>query len=208
MFWEHTNLCKVLFPKVIWKISTLDKKIYLTFDDGPTPGITPLVLSFLKQYKAKATFFMLGIQAEQYPELVSQIQNEGHLVANHGYRHIDGFFSSTTHYIKNAEDGAVITGSALFRPPYGRLTPWQLTHLKKKHKIVLWSCMSMDFSAKYTPEQCLRKTIRSIHPGAIMVFHDTEKAAYNLIKILPELLKRLESDNYQVETLPLLGNFH
>ena len=208
MFWERTTLCKILFPKVIWKISNLEKKIYLTFDDGPTPGITPLVLSVLKQYNAKATFFILGTQAELYPHLVDQIKNEGHLIANHGYRHIDGFFSSTANYIKNVEQGAVITGSSLFRPPYGRITPWQLLHLKNKHKIVLWSCMSMDFSAKYTPEQCLSKTLKNICPGAIIVFHDTEKAAHNLFEILPELLKRLGRENYQIETLLLLCNFH
>jgi peptidoglycan-N-acetylglucosamine deacetylase len=204
MLWECTNLFKKLFPGVIWKVSTPDKKIYLTFDDGPTPGITPLVLSFLKQYNAKATFFVMGTQVEQYPQLTAQIQNEGHLIANHGYRHIDGFFSSTTYYINNAEQGALISGSSLFRPPFGRITPWQLYRLKKKYQIVLWSCMSMDFNSKYKPEQCLSKTLKSIQPGAIIVFHDTEKATDNLLKILPELLNKLQINNYQTETLETL----
>jgi peptidoglycan/xylan/chitin deacetylase (PgdA/CDA1 family) len=204
MFWACTNLCKKLFPRVIWKVATPDKKIYLTFDDGPTPGITPLVLAFLKQYNAKATFFVLGAQVEQYPQLTAQIQNEGHLIANHGYRHIDGFYSSTTYYINNAEQGALISESSLFRPPFGRITPWQLYRLKKKHQIVLWSCMSMDFSSKYKPEQCLSKTLKSIQPGAIIVFHDTEKASDNLLKILPKLLNKLQINNYQTETLETL----
>jgi peptidoglycan-N-acetylglucosamine deacetylase len=201
MFWEHTKLFKMMFPKVIWKVSTLQKKIYLTFDDGPTPGISPLVLSLLKQYKAKATFFNLGVQAELHPDLVKQFQGEGHLVANHGYRHIDGFFSSTVNYINNVEKGATITGSYLFRPPYGRITPWQFSRLKKRHKIIWWSCMSMDFNSKYTPERSLRKIIKNIFPGAIIVFHDTEKAANNLKKILPELLMHLEKAGYAMETL-------
>lgn len=200
MFW-HFNLLKMLFPKLVWKVSTKEKKVYLTFDDGPTPGITPLVLAFLKQYGAKATFFCLGSQAEQNPGLMRQISEEGHLLANHGYEHINGFFSSTVSYVKNVEQGAAIVGSGFFRPPYGRITPWQLLRLKDRYKIVLWSCMSMDFKANVTPEKCLALTLKKIHPGAIIVFHDTEKAAGNMLDILPKLLERLRMGGYQLETL-------
>jgi len=195
------NLHKILFSKLIWSIPTTQRKIYLTFDDGPTPGITPLVLSFLRQVNAKATFFCLGKQAELYPNLISQIKSDGHLIANHGYEHISGFTSSLAAYIKNINMGANATGSSLYRPPYGRITPRQIFHLKNKYTIVWWTCLSMDYDSRISPEQCLKKIFKKTKPGAIIVFHDTSKAANNLITILPAYLKRLVRDNYQFETL-------
>jgi peptidoglycan-N-acetylglucosamine deacetylase len=195
------NLRKILFSKLIWSIPTTEKKIYLTFDDGPTPGITPLVLSFLRQVNAKATFFCLGKQAELNPNLISQIKNDGHSIANHGYEHISGFTSSLTQYIKNVDMGAASTRSTLYRPPYGRITPRQIFHLKNKYNIVWWTCLSMDFNPKTSPEKCLKKIIKKTKPGAIIVFHDTNKAASNLITILPAYLKHLVKHHYQFETL-------
>jgi peptidoglycan/xylan/chitin deacetylase (PgdA/CDA1 family) len=203
--WFKVNCINLVYPKLVWKIPTQNKVIYLTFDDGPTPNVTPQVLALLHQYNAKATFFCLGAQAARHPDIINQIKTEGHEVANHGYSHVDGFFTSTNDYIKNAEEGAFITQSKLFRPPYGRITPLQYFKLKRKYKIVKWSIMSKDYNNKLTPEQCLKRTMKRISPGAIVVMHDSEKAAKNVIAMLPELLKILNKNNYQSESLTTLN---
>ena len=198
MSWILTpSWIKKTFPQLVWELTTVEKNIYLTFDDGPTPETTPQVLAFLNQYKAKATFFCLGSETEKYPNLLELIKSEGHTIGNHGYRHLNGFFSSTKKYIKNARDGALITESKLFRPPYGKITPLQMHLLKKEFRIIMWSIMSMDFNTKIKAEQCLRNVIDNIFPGAIIVFHDTEKAAKNLLTVLPLFLNYLTDKEYK-----------
>jgi peptidoglycan-N-acetylglucosamine deacetylase len=193
----------MVFSDLIWKMPTHKKIIYLTFDDGPTPGVTTRVLALLHQYHARATFFCLGSQVSKYPDMLDQIKANGHLIGNHGYQHLDGFFTSTRTYLKNAEEGAFVTESKLFRPPYGRINPLLYFKLKKKFKIVLWSVMSKDYDINLTPEQCLKRTIKRISPGAIIVFHDSEKAAKNVLDVLPEVLKKLQELGYQTEGLRL-----
>ena len=205
MAWRRIpNWLKKIFPQLVWEGSTIEKYIYLTFDDGPTPGITSQVLALLNQYKAKATFFCLGSQVEKHPDLFEQIKAEGHTVGNHGYRHLNGFFSTTKEYVKNAQHGASITESRLFRPPYGRITPRQIRLLKNDYQIVMWSMMSMDFRAKLKPEQCYNNIVNHIFPGAIIVFHDTEKAAKNVFNILSLLLDHLDEKGYRALTLNVI----
>jgi peptidoglycan/xylan/chitin deacetylase (PgdA/CDA1 family) len=193
----------MVFSNLIWKIPTHKKTIYLTFDDGPTPGVTTQVLALLHQYNARATFFCLGSQVEKHPDMMGLIKEKGHVIGNHGYQHFDGFFTSTRTYVKNAEAGALLTESKLFRPPYGRINPLQYFKLKKKYKIVLWSVMSKDYEMNITPEHCLKRTIKRFAPGAIIVFHDSEKAAKNVLTVLPEVLKKLQELNYRAEVLRL-----
>jgi peptidoglycan-N-acetylglucosamine deacetylase len=197
------NWIKKMFPHLVWEVPSADKDIYLTFDDGPTPGITPQVSSLLKRYNAKASFFCLGSQAEKYPELLNLLETEGNTIGNHGYKHLSGFSSSTEKYIKNTREGALITKSSLFRPPYGKITPWQISYLRKEYRIIMWSIMSMDYNIKLTPIQCLDNVLNNVFPGAIVVFHDTEKAAKNLLNILPLLLENLCQKGYKIKSLPV-----
>jgi peptidoglycan-N-acetylglucosamine deacetylase len=200
MFLEKTpSFIQNLFPQVVWKMSETPKSIYLTFDDGPTPGVTTQVLDFLFQHAAKATFFCTGRQAEKYPNLVDAIRSGGHMVANHGYDHVSGLFAKTSRYVDNVKVGETITGSKVFRPPYGRIMPWQIKVLKNDHLIVMWSIMSMDFNS--TPEQCYRNVVENVFPGAIIVFHDTHKASNCLLNVLPNLLSVLKNQGYDFKIM-------
>jgi len=200
--WVHTPAwLKWIFPQLVWTIPTLEKKIYLTFDDGPTPEITSLVLALLLQHKAKATFFCLGSRIELFPETIEEIKLAGHVIGNHGYQHRSGFFTPIKKYVENARKGAEISGSKLFRPPYGRITPWQIRKLKKDYRLILWTIMSMDFKQHLSAEQCLNNVVKHIEPGAIIVFHDNEKAKEKILQVPPALLKWLDINGYETKGL-------
>ena len=202
MYWVKTpGWIQFLFPKMVWKIPETQRKIYLTFDDGPTPGITPLVLDFLFQYEAKATFFCTGYHAEKYPDLMDSIRKADHVVGNHGYHHLSGFCTTTAGYIENVKKGAAITQSHLFRPPYGRILPWQLHSLDSGIVVVQWSIMSMDFCSKVSVEECCKNVTDYVFPGAIIVFHDTAQAQDRLAIVLPRLLSFFKNKGYAFGTL-------
>lgn len=186
-----------LFPQMVWDVPVTGKNIYLTFDDGPTPEVTPQVLAILSEYRAQATFFCLGTKIETHPALFESIKAAGHTIGNHGYQHISGFSTSLHAYLDNARRGEQCSGSKLFRPPYGRLTPRQISWLKKDYRLIQWSIMSMDFDAALTPARCLHNVLKNIKPGAIIVFHDSEKAQKNVLQVLPELLQWMEKNGYK-----------
>ena len=202
MRWVKTpNWIQYLFPNLVWKIPETQKIIYFTFDDGPTPEVTPLVLDLLFQYDAKATFFCTGWKAEKYPGLVESIRKAGHVVGNHGYEHKDGFFTKASVYLMNAENGANVTMSNLFRPPYGRITPYQIKRLGSKYKIIQWSIMSMDFSKKCSIADCYKNVVAHLFPGDIVLFHDTLQASDCLLPVLPRLLSYFQGIGYEFRAL-------
>ena len=202
MDWVHTPAwLKKIFPQMVLEIPSQEKNIYLTFDDGPTPGITSQVLAFLLAHNAKATFFCLGANIEQFPQTFEEIKSAGHTIGNHGYKHISGFSCGLQKYIENARQGAETSTSKLFRPPYGRITPWQIKRLKKDYKLIMWGIMSMDFKQTLTSAKCLQNVIRNIKPGAIILFHDTEEAKENVLQVLPELLDWIDKNGYQAKAL-------
>ena len=202
MFWvKIPDWIQYLFPQLVWKLPETERTIYFTFDDGPTPGITPLVLDFLFQYNAKATFFCTGWKAEKHPTLINSIRLAGHVIGNHGYNHKSGFCSKTREYSADVLKGALVTQSNLFRPPFGRIMPWQIKHLKSKFTIVLWSIMSMDFSSKISIEKCYKNVVDNVFPGAIIVFHDTDQASARLLKVLPQLLSFLQRCGYEFKAI-------
>ena len=186
---------------MVWYIPSREKDIYLTFDDGPTPGITSQVLAFLLAHNAKATFFCLGSKIEQSSQIFEEIRLGGHAIGNHGYNHVSGFSCGLQKYTANVRQGAEISGSKLFRPPYGRISPWQIKRLKKDYKLIMWGIMSMDFKQTLTSAKCLQNVIRNIKPGAIILFHDTEEAKENVLQVLPELLDWIDKNGYQAKAL-------
>ena len=194
---------KCLFPQLIWELPATEKIVYLTFDDGPTPDITERVLALLFEYGAKATFFCLGSKAETLPELIEKIKSGGHTVGSHGYYHLNGFYTPSSSYLENARHGIRIINSKLYRPPYGKITSYQVRKLKPSVDIVMWSIMSMDFDTRLSPEKCLNNVIRNLYPGAIIVFHDTEKAADKLWYVLPRLLQFLAESGYSAFSLDI-----
>jgi peptidoglycan/xylan/chitin deacetylase (PgdA/CDA1 family) len=190
------TVVKNVFTGLVWDKPGKENTIYITFDDGPETGITSRVLAFLHAFDAKATFFCLGSKVEQYPCLTRQISEAGHSIANHGYMHLNGYHSSCKDYVANARLGAEVTGSKIFRPPYGKITPRQFSHLKCDFSLVMWSIMSMDFCEKTSPEECAKNVISNVYPGAIVVFHDIPKASKNLFTALPIVLEYLKCEDY------------
>jgi len=187
-------LLKKIYPSYVWSIDTKEKILYLTFDDGPHPGITPFVLRELKRYDALATFFCIGKNVVAHPGVYKQIQEEGHTVGNHTYHHLNGWKTANEIYLKDIAEASKVIDSSLFRPCYGRITSFQAKNLKSVMKgrettIVMWDVLSGDFDTGCTPQQCLSNVVFASVPGSIIVFHDSEKALPRLQYTLPRVLE-------------------
>lgn len=183
----------------IWEVPDDEKAIYLTFDDGPHPSITPFVLNELDKYGAKATFFCIGKNVEKHGEIYRQILDKGHAVGNHTHNHLNGWKTADTDYLKDILNANRYIDSDLFRPPYGRIT-WsqhkQLTQLEQPFKIVMWSVLSGDFDVDLSPEKCYKNVVDHAETGSIIVFHDSEKAERRLNFALPAVLKYFSERGY------------
>jgi peptidoglycan-N-acetylglucosamine deacetylase len=183
-------IVKRLYPKYVWSIPNNEGRVFLTFDDGPHPEITPKVLALLKQHNAKATFFLVGENAEKFPAVVQQILDEGHAIGNHTYNHLNGYKTSFAEYLNNTEKCAKQLASSLFRPPYGKLTRKQGKALiKANYRIIMWDVLSYDFDKTTNPEQCANNIIKHLSPGSIVVLHDSEKAEKNMLFALNKTLE-------------------
>ncbi|HLF65939.1 MAG TPA: polysaccharide deacetylase family protein [Saprospiraceae bacterium] len=191
-----------LFPSFIWRNETLDNQLYLTFDDGPVPQVTPWVLDQLKEYEAHATFFCVGENVQKYPEIYHRIQYEGHAVGNHTHNHISGWAHDPKAYMDNVSTCSELVESNLFRPPYGRLGRRQARSLMgHQYRIVMWDVLSGDFDRDLDPEQCYHNVIDNARPGSIIVFHDSIKAELNLRWALPKVLEFYTQKGYHFNSL-------
>lgn len=169
-------------------IPTKEKIIYLTFDDGPVPEVTPKVLDILKRHNAKATFFCVGDNIRKYPELYKRLLDEGHNVGNHTMHHLQGLKTSFSDYMKDVEQSAELCSSNLFRPPYGRISKRQKQELLKQNfRLIFWSVISFDYSKKISQEKCLKNSLK-LHSGDIILFHDSLKAEKNMLYALERVL--------------------
>ena len=211
MRWNKTNkFIKWLFPNYTWNSSNHQNKIYLTFDDGPTPDITNWVLNELKKYNAKATFFCIGDNVKKYPEIYDEVIVQGHSIGNHTFNHLDGFTTNTNLYLQNIElcetefqkQSNFISDNKLFRPPFGKITPFQSNKLRKLgYTIIMWDVISYDFDTGFSRENCLQKVVENTTSGSIVVFHDSVKAFTNLQCVLPKALKLLSEKGFVFEKL-------
>lgn len=190
-----------LFPNYTWQVPTEEKEVYLTFDDGPIPEVTPWVLEQLAAYQAKATFFCVGDNVRKHPKVFESVKAQGHTVGNHTFNHLNGWTTDNIPYFHNTRHGASITDSELFRPPYGRLKPKQAQFLQRHYRIVMWDVLSGDFDPNISNEQCLQNVIRNVGPGSIVVFHDSLKAQEKLEYVLPKTLAYLAEAGYSFESL-------
>lgn len=190
-----------LFPNFIWKVPSNEKVIYLTFDDGPIPEVTPWVLKTLKNFKAKATFFCVGQNVKKFPETFQDILAHGHSVGNHTYNHLNGWATDNIPYFHNIRHCANLVKSSLFRPPYGRLMPKQAQFLQRHYRIIMWDVLSGDFDPKITQEQCLNNVKIKTKPGSIVVFHDSLKSFDKLQFVLPKVLQYYTEKGYRFEAL-------
>ncbi len=199
---------RALFPNYIWRIPTSEKAIYLTFDDGPTPEVTPWVLTQLKEYDAHATFFCVGENINRHPELLDSLIHSGHSVGNHTYNHLNAWKTDMATYLKNVRRCARLVPTTLFRPPYGKLLPQQNTFLRRHYQIVMWDVLSGDFDENNSAETCLHNVIDNSEPGSIILFHDSKKAWPRLEKVLPEVLDRFTKAGYKFKALRSLLPYH
>lgn len=181
-------LIRWLNPHAIWRIPSKEKVLYLTFDDGPIPEVTPWVLDTLREAGAQATFFCVGDNVRKYPEIYERIRSEGHAVGNHTFNHLNGRRTPTDAYLSNVEQCACLVNSRLFRPPYGRMRALQQAALRRTYKIVMWDVLSGDFDPGIPSEKCLRNVIANAKPGSVVVLHDSLKAARHLRFALPRIL--------------------
>lgn len=181
---------KRLMPSLLWDMEGEDD-VFLTFDDGPTPGVTEWVLDALSKYDAKATFFCLGKNVEQYPDLYQKIIDEGHKVGNHTYSHQKGWSMSVERYIEDVDFANQYIHSDLFRPPYGRIKPAQARMLSERYHIIMWDILSQDYSNLISPRKCLRNVTKHVRSGSIVVFHDSGKSFRNLRYALPRALDHI-----------------
>lgn len=195
-------MLKPLAGDVLWSVKTVIPTLYLTFDDGPTPGVTEEILEVLSQHQAKATFFCLGRQVAAHGALFQSIQEQGHRVGLHSYDHPDGWKTCTFAYIRDVLRGAQLVQSTLFRPPYGRITPAQLSLLKKRYRVVMWDVLSADWDPSQTPETCAGNVIRHAVSGSIVVFHDSEKAYPRVVPALQATLKHFSALGFHFAALP------
>lgn len=194
-----------LYSGLVWRMPAGGEKLlYLSFDDGPHPAATPFVLDELKRYDARATFFCIGKNVQEYPQLYRRLLLDGHRVGNHTYDHLDGWRTDDKKYLENIRVAAQWIDSDLFRPPYGKITRWQSSLLRDapfNYKIVMWEVLSADFDNALSPERCARNVQRRARPGSIVVFHDSEKAFERLRIALPAVLKHFAAMGYRFEAI-------
>jgi peptidoglycan/xylan/chitin deacetylase (PgdA/CDA1 family) len=193
---QPANLIRKLLPGSIWRMPDSGKTVYLTFDDGPTPGVTEQVLSMLHEVGAKATFFCIGNCVEKHPQLFHKLIEEGHAIGNHSYSHCNGWKVSFSKYVDDVKQCSTVFHSQLFRPPYGKLSPRQFLHLRKSYTIVMWDVLSMDYDSRLSAETCLENVLHHVRNGSVITFHDSLKAWPILKEILPQILKDISSKGF------------
>lgn len=197
-----------LWPSILWRGKGASDELYLTFDDGPNPKTTPVILSILADFEVKATFFLSGSETEKYPELVKQVVARGHVIANHGYKHVSARTQKTEEWwdeIQQTEKLLSTYDSHLvcqYRPPYGLLTwrQWRFAQ-KSGYTLSLWTMMPGDFDSKKSNQDCLDTLVRKTQAGDIIVLHDNEKAVSRLSEILPKYLQYAKSEGFQFKLL-------
>ncbi len=197
---------RMLFPETVWRIHRKNKRrnVYLTFDDGPIPDVTPWVLDTLDRYGVKATFFCVGDNVRRNPELMQEILRRGHSIGNHTMNHMQSMKVTTRTYLRNVVMANELIGSRLFRPPHG-LMRWGTARLLKNHfTLIMYDLVTRDYSKKLTGEQVLNNVKRYARKGSIIVFHDSLKAEKNMKYALPRAIEWLKEKGYEFEAIPML----
>ena len=195
---------KKIYSGLVWQMPAKEKVLYLSFDDGPHPEITPFVLDELKRYNARATFFCIGKNVKEYPQIYRRVLLEGHRVGNHTQNHLNGWKVDDKRYLEDIRDAASLIDSNLFRPPYGRIGAFQSRLLRGaplNYTIVMWEVLSGDFDRKLNAKDCARNVIRYARPGSIVVFHDSEKAFDRMKEALPRVLEHFSGLGYRFEAI-------
>lgn len=207
------SVCRFLFSDMLWRMPVGEKCLYLTFDDGPHPTITPQVLDILRRYDAKATFFCIGNNVRKYPETFELLRKEGHGVGSHTFNHENGWKTKDEDYVKSVLAANELIHSNLFRPPHGKIRFSQIKkirerckdaqrHVSAKINIVAWSVIAYDWDKSLTPEEVYNNVIFNAKDGSIIAFHDSEKAYQRMIEALPRVLEYFSAKGYKFKAIP------
>ena len=187
---------------LVWrKKSSSSKVVYLTFDDGPTPEITRLVLDLLDEYGIKATFFCVGENVEKYPDIYNDILARGHKTGNHTFNHLKGFKTKTEKYVENVRRASEYIESNLFRPPHGQIKRKQRKQLQNDYKIIMWDIITHDYNRSIQSKSVFNNVRKHVRNGSIIVFHDSIKAKNNMLAALPLTIEYLNSQGFRYEVL-------
>lgn len=195
------RLIRAIAHDFIWRIPTDNREVFLTFDDGPTPIITEKILDLLAQFDAKATFFCIGKNAQNHPQIVTRILNEGHAIGNHTQTHRRGWKTGYAQYLRDVVQAKQHLNTTLFRPPYGQITRSQTRALKNQFHLIMWDILSGDFDPEMSVEQCIQIVSNRCVPGSIVVFHDSMKASPILLQSLPIILQQLQEKGFAFSSI-------
>lgn len=201
LFIRPPQIIRHFYKDALWRMNKHEPKIFLTFDDGPIPELTPWILDLLNKYQIKATFFCVGENIDKYPDIFNHIIKDGHQVGNHTYNHLKGWNVTTNSYIENVMKCQTAITSNLFRPPYGKISKSQHKILVRHFKVVFWDVLSYDYDSFTSPEECLKNCIHYSRNGSIVVFHDNLKAEHNLKYTLPLFIEHFLNLNYKFDLL-------
>ncbi|MDP4238593.1 MAG: polysaccharide deacetylase family protein [Bacteroidota bacterium] len=198
---QFPDLLRPLLGRLLWRKNPSSKVIYLTFDDGPVPEVTPLVLDILDEYNLKATFFCVGDNVEKHPDIYNEILRRGHKTGNHTFNHLKGTSVSTDEYVANVQKASERIDSQLFRPPYGLIKYRQRKALREKYQLVMWDLITHDYNKNLSPETILKNIKRYSRNGSLVVFHDSIKAERNMLAVLPLAIEYWNSKGYRFGVL-------
>lgn len=198
---QPPQILRWLYPQAVWRMNPHEKAVYLTFDDGPIPDITPWVLDLLDNYQIKATFFLVGDNVRKHPNEYNMILERGHRVGNHTYNHVRGLSYTWKKYMANTEKANVLLKTDLFRPPHGFMGYRQYHLLRKQYRIIMWDLVTRDYNKKLSGEQILNNVKRYVRNGSIITFHDSRKSEANLKYALPRAIEWLKEQGYRFELL-------
>ena len=193
-------LTKLLYPEAILRVKTTEKVLYLTFDDGPDIRSTIPLINILAKNRIKAVFFCSGNAAAENPDLINKLKSDGHLIGNHGFSHLDGFFTSAKKYLDDIKRASSVTSENLLRPPYGHMRIKQYSELKKSFRIIMWDIMPYDFDRKLGSRQSLSILKRLMRPGSVIALHDKKESC--LFEFIEEFIVFAKSEGYRFEVLP------
>lgn len=194
---------RMLFPETVWRIPMKHKAVFLTFDDGPIPEVTPWVLDLLDHYGIKATFFCVGDNVRKHPETFRMVVERGHSVGNHTMHHLQGAKVTTARYVADIMEAHALIDSPLLRPPHGLIRWKQAAAIKNNMRIIMYDLVTRDYSKKLTGEQVLDNVRRYVRNGSIIVFHDSLKSESNLRYALPRAIEWLKENGYQFLPIPM-----
>lgn len=201
LFYKFPKLIRIFFPQILYSIENDLNEVYLTFDDGPIPEVTPQILGILSDFNAKASFFCLGKNVLNNPDIFRTIIENGHTIGNHSFDHLNGWKTDNFKYFQNIEKAERLIKTDFFRPPYGKISPIQIFKLSRKYKIVMWDVLSGDFDINISKEKCVEYVLKNVKSGSIIVFHDSLKAKERVLYALPVVLDELQARGFRFARL-------